>query len=350
MSDARQRSTTIKDVAAAAGVSYQTVSRVLNNKGEVRPETQRRVLDAVNALKYTPDPVARSLVGRNSFTIGVVIATFTGHTCNLTLQSSERYFRALGYNLVIVGTETHSSAEPDAGLLLSRQRLEGLLVIYHGAQDDPHRLLQDVPPDIPIVSTGYLVERPDARVIQIDTRDGAILAMRHLLEIGHRRIATITGSPRASEANQRLDGYRAVLEENGLVASDDLIAHGDWSIAGGFRAAQELLSRRSTRFSALFVQNDSMALGAMRAIHEAGLRVPTDISIVGFDDAPTSACSIPSITTVSYPAAELGEYAAELLYSMIQQRGESGVPHEQRSPPLRMQLVVRESTGAPSKS
>jgi DNA-binding LacI/PurR family transcriptional regulator len=103
MSDARQRSTTIKDVAAAAGVSYQTVSRVLNNKGEVRPETQRRVLDAVNALKYTPDPVARSLVGRNSFTIGVVIATFTGHTCNLTLQSSERYFRALGYNLVIVG-------------------------------------------------------------------------------------------------------------------------------------------------------------------------------------------------------------------------------------------------------
>ena len=328
-------------------MSYQTVSRVLNNKGEVRPETQRRVLAAVNELRYTPDPVARSLASRNSFTIGVVIATFTGHTCNLTLQSSEHFFRALGYNLVIIGTETHSSAEPDTGLLLSRQRLEGLLVIYHGAQDDPHRLLRDVPLEIPIVSTGYLVERPDARVIQIDTSEGAMLAVHHLVELGHRRIATITGSPRASEASHRLEGYRQTLEEHGLEQSDELIASGDWSIESGYRAAQELLSR-PTSFTALFVQNDNMALGALRALYEADLQVPRDVSIVGFDDAPNSVCSIPSITTVSYPAAELGEYAAQLLYSMVQTpRGESIVPHKPKRPPLEMQLIVRESTAPP---
>ena len=210
------KKTTIKDVAHLAGVSYQTVSRVINHKKEVSPATASIVRKAMKTLNYSPDPLARSLVGKNSHTIGVVISTYTGHTCNLILQSADRVVRSYGYNLVIVGTETHSSAEPITGNELNRQRLEGLLVIYHGAVDDPHTLLSTVSSDIPVVSTGYEIDRPEASVIQVNTYEGARLATEYLLSKGHTKIATITGSPKASEMHQRKSGFLDSLKSHGI--------------------------------------------------------------------------------------------------------------------------------------
>lgn len=328
---------TIKDVAALAGVSYQTVSRVLNNKSEVRPETKQRILEAIDTLNYSPDPLARSLVGQNSFTIGVIIATYTGYTCNLILKGVDAYVRSKGYNLVILGTETQSSAEPDASILLGKQRLEGLMVIYHGSQDDPHRLLLNIPSSLPVVSTGYLVEKPDAKVIHLDTYDGAKAVTEHLVALGHTSIATILGPAKTSEVIRRLKGFTDVLTAHNLSMDQDLVAHGNWTMESGYKAMNQILST-SKSFSAIFVHNDQMAFGAIRALKEVGLRVPEDVSVAGFNNHPLSTFSIPAITTVSYPAEELGRYGAELLLSMLEPT------IKPIKPPLEQHLYVREST------
>ena len=332
---------TIKDVAALAGVSYQTVSRVLNNKSEVRPETKQRVLEAIDELNYSPDPLARSLVGQNSYTIGVIIATYTGYTCNLILKGVDAYVRSKGYNLVILGTETQSSAEPDASILLGKQRLEGLMVIYHGSQDDPHRLLLDIPASLPVVSTGYLVERPEAKVIHIDTYDGAKEITEHLVSLGHASIATILGPPNTSEVIRRQKAFTDVLASNKLIYDEELVEHGNWTMESGYRAMKEILGT-GKEFSAVFVHNDRMAFGAIRALHEAGLQVPEDVSVAGFNNHPLATYSTPAISTVSYPAEALGHYSAELLLSLIDPSIKPSTPD------LQQIMFIRESTSRAS--
>ncbi len=338
---------TIKDVASLAGVSYQTVSRVINNKKEVSPETVLAVKEAMASLNYTPDPLARSLVGRNSHTIGVIISTYTGHTCNLILQSADQVVRSLGYNLVILGMETHSSAEPDTGGLLNRQRLEGLLVIYHGALDDPHTLLASVSPTIPVVSTGYMIDRSDAHVIQLNTYDGARMATDHLVSLGHKAIATILGPPNTSEVRNRRNGFLDTLQSHGLDFDPSLEASGDWSISSGYTAMQRILSS-GIHFSAVFAHNDDMAFGAVRALKEVGLEVPLDVSVIGFNNNPLSKCSVPSLSTVSYPAEDMGSYGALLLLWMIRSRLHPELTLQKpEKPKLEIKLIVRESTAAP---
>jgi LacI family transcriptional regulator len=337
------KKTTIKDVASLANVSYQTVSRVMNNKPEVHPATQARVLEAMKELNYRPDPVARSLVSRNSYTIGVVIATYTGHTCSLILQSADDYVRSQGYNLVILGTETHSSAEPDAGLLLSKQRLQGLLVIYHGAQDDPHKLLLDVPPELPIVSTGYIVDSPQARVIQINTYNGARDAIEYLISLGHRKFATVLGPSNTSEVRNRFNGFKDTLDRHELSFDPACLAAGDWSIESGYNAMKQIL-KKSRDFTGLFAHGDRMAIGAIRALWEAGLRVPQDVSVIGFNNEPNAKYSIPSLTTISYPAEELGFYSAKTLFSMIRKTKSENPAPLPPMPEMKMQLIKREST------
>jgi LacI family transcriptional regulator len=340
------KKTTIKDVAQLAGVSYQTVSRVINHKKEVSPATASIVRKAMKTLNYTPDPLARSLVGKNSHTIGVVISTYTGHTCNLILQSADRVVRSYGYNLVIVGTETHSSAEPITGNELTRQRLEGLLVIYHGAVDDPHTLLSTVSPDIPVVSTGYEIDRPEAKIIQVNTYEGARIATEYLLSKGHTKIATITGSPKASEMHQRKSGFLDTLKSHEVAFNPTLEVSGEWSIESGYKAMLTLLNQKK-EFTAVFTHNDDMAFGAIRALKENGFEVPRDVSVIGFDNNPLSKCSIPSLTTVSYPAAELGAYSASLLVWMVRSHLHPSLSLKPpQKPKLEMELIVRESTAS----
>lgn len=340
MTQRRQRATSA-DVAARAGVSRTTVSFVLNGRADagIPAETRRRVEDAARELGYHPHGAARALAGGASHTIGLVLRQSPDQVSVDALLAetlwgigSEAHLG--GYRVLV---EPLSPGEGHYSELVSSQRVDGLIV--SGPRTDDEELVALVREGFPLIVQGSL---PSVAVpsVDVDNRAGARTAVDHLLGLGHRRIGCITNAPLAyTAAADRLAGYRDALEAAAVDAAPELVVEGAFDAASGWTAMQDLLAR-APDVTAVFVASDIVAFGALRAVREAGRRVPADISVVGFDDIPLARHFDPPLTTIRLPARDLGAAAGRALVERL-----AGRAGRERTL-LPTELVVRDSTAA----
>jgi LacI family repressor for deo operon, udp, cdd, tsx, nupC, and nupG len=336
----KRKQTTIEDVAALAGVSRQTVSRVLNDRRLVAEETRARVLRAIDTLEYRPNASARSLASRRTYVLGILTADFSDYTHARIIEGAEAEARERGYAVFVSGATHGLDGEPLRSPLLSQHRAEGLFIVYHGSRRDRYAIFEDIPRDLPVVTIGYAQDRENVTTIGITNSRGAREATEHLLSLGHRRIAHVTGPADMYESQERRLAYAETLREAGITPEDSLVAHGDWSSASGYRATMELLDREMD-FTAMFVQNDRMAMGVLQALRERDRQVPQDVAVVGFDDIPAARYFCPPLTTVRHPFHELGRTGIRLLAELADDQSVSS-----DSVRLETKLVVRLSCGA----
>ncbi len=337
-----RRAPVMSDVGRLAGVSHQTVSRVINGSLHVSPHTRERVLEAMRELGYRPNSIARALVTGRSGTLGVVSFDTTLYGPASTLFGIERAAHESGYFIVIASLKALDRASvAEAIERLRLHGVEGILVIV--ADEGSAEALLHAPADIPLVS---VESGPDSGipVVAVDQVAGAALATRHLLELGHETVHHVTGPPGSTEAAQRIDGWRETLEAAGVPAPEPLV--GDWSARAGYRLGRRLGRDRSV--SAVFAANDQTALGILRAMHEARRRVPDEVSIVGFDDIPESPFFIPPLTTVRQDFGEVGSRSLRVLVRAIESLAAG------RRPPggslVAPQLVIRDSTARAARA
>jgi DNA-binding LacI/PurR family transcriptional regulator len=322
----------LEDVAARAKVSHQTVSRVINKHPNVSTETRERVEAAIAELGYRRNTAARSLVTRRTQTIGVLASELGQYGPANTLLGVQQAARESGYFVSIAAIRgAGSEAISDAVRHLTDQGVDGIIVIV------PHAgtlvVLEELNLDMPVIVVGGAGEGHLSGAM-VDQKVGARLAVAHLVSLGHERIGHISGPLDWIDGQARVDGWREELAEAGL--ADDLLVEGDWSAGSGYRIGQRLAEQRSA--TAVFVSNDQMALGLLRAFGENGVRVPEDVSVVGFDDQPEAAYFMPPLTTVRQDFEELGKRCMDLMRAQIE--GGAGGGTRVVEP----ELVVRSST------
>ena len=327
---AKPKRPTLRDVAREAGVSYQTVSRVINNDPHVSAVTRARVLRTIEVLGYRPNRAAQILQTERSHTLEVIMF-FSGF--NRFLYEMAHAAHDLGYHFVI---STISNGEfPSALKSATSRSIDGLLLIPLVPIIEDYEQLIQLTGGIPFVQIGARLGANIPSVIY-DQAHGARLATQHLIDLGHQSIAEISGPRLNYDGHDRHEGWVKTLEDNQL--SPDISIEGDFNIEGGYRAMNTLLDR-GAKFTAVFAGNDSMALGAHTALREHGLRVPDDISLVGFDDVPESAHFVPGLTTVQQDFDRMGRLATEFIVSLVES---PDTPIYQRV--LQPKLIVREST------
>jgi LacI family transcriptional regulator len=336
-------SLTLEEIAELAGVSRSTVSRVVNDHPSVRDGVRERVLQVIQETGYQPHAAARSLVTRRTHIIGVVIAEavtklFRDPFFPLLLYGVTATCNTHQYHLMLSLFDDPADQGETYRRLIGSGHLDGVLVASAHLNDPLFpKLLQDA---IPFVVVG---RHPDERInsVDVDNVSAARMAVEHLIRLGHTRIATITGPLTMSHGEDRLAGYRQALEAHQLAVDERLIVEGDYTEAGGSLGAQRLLPASPT---AIFVASDVMAIGALKALRDAGLRVPQDVALVGFDDVPIAAAIEPALTTVRQPIERLGSMAADLLLNLLANPS-VGRASTQRIV-LPTQLIVRDSCGA----
>ena len=332
-------SASIKEVALKAGVSIATVSRVLNGKGPVAEETRQRILEAIEGLRYVPHSAARSLITNQTDTIGVLLPDLYGEFFSEVIRGIDLAARRSGFHVLISGFHS-DRAEIEAVLRALRGRVDGLIVLSPDV--DAQSLRRNLPETLPVVLLNTPVEGDgaDFDAINLDNHGGAFAMVRHLAGLGHRRIAFIRGPEENADARERLRGYRDALLSLEIAGEEALELGGDFSEESGYRAGQRLLALEP-RPAAVFAANDSMAIGCLFALREAGARVPGDIALAGFDDIPIARYITPSLSSVHVPIAELGTRAMErLLHAVDNKNG-----HERRQETVATTLVVRGSCG-----
>jgi DNA-binding LacI/PurR family transcriptional regulator len=322
------------DVARRAGVSHQTVSRVLNGHLNVRESTRARVLAAIDELAYRRNSTARALVTRRSRVLGVIAFDTTLYGPASTLFGIEQAARDAGYFVSIVSLKAITERSVSQALdHLADQAVDGLIVI--APQRQAVAALAGLPAGLPVVAVEG-GEAPDLPVVCVDQAAGAAAVTRHLLELGHETVHHVAGPPDWLEAQARLAAWRATLEDAGARVPE--VLPGDWSPRSGYEAGRELSTRDDV--TAVFVANDQMALGLLRAFREAGIDVPGRVSVAGFDDIPEAEYFYPPLTTVRQDFAEVGRRSIALLLDQLT-TGEPAAPRVVA--PAR--LVVRSSTG-----
>lgn len=300
---------TIRDVAAEAGVSITTVSRALNESGRVGPATRDRVLSAARRLGYEPNDLARSLHGKATGTIAVLVPDITNPFFPELVKGVQEVATEHGRLLLLCQTSEDTDVAVQELLHLRRKRVDGVVLVGGLAGSDE---LTTALAGLPVVTVDRDTTVDDARVVRSDHRHGGLLATEHLIELGHERIAHIRGPAHLSVAQDRHDGYRKALEEAGLTYDDSLVVEGDFLEESGYDGLRALRRRRRP-FTAVFCGNDLMAIGALRALEDVGLAVPDEVSVVGFDDIHLASYLRPGLTTVHQPIQELGRRAAAML-------------------------------------
>lgn len=328
----RARMPSIRDVARLAGVSHQTVSRVLNEHPSIRPETKERVLDAISVLDYRPNLAARALVTSKSHTIGILSATIGEFGPASSIAAIEDAARGEGYSVNTVNLpETTPEAIGEAIRQLAREQVSGIVAL--APQVRVFNVLRGMAVGVPFVSL-QTASGSDGFTLAADQVAGARLVTEHLIGLGHTDVLHLAGPQDWIEAESRMRGYLDALREADLPTFPPI--RGDWTADFGYFAATELARRAD--FTAVFAANDLMAVGLMHGFRDAGLDVPRDVSVVGFDDIPVAAHVCPTLTTVHQDFPELGRRAVRILLAEI--RGEQAPELGTLEPSLR----VRESS------
>ncbi|MBN2370220.1 MAG: LacI family DNA-binding transcriptional regulator [Vicinamibacteria bacterium] len=327
-----KRQCTIHDIARRAGVSPSTVSRVLNQTSPVRPEKRRSVIEAVEALKYRPSIVAQGLARGRSPAVGVLVQDISSPFYSRILLGIEGRLVGTGlYPIFASGVEKRQTAQ--ALQLLNDNRV-GSMIVVGGRMFDADIIRMSA--RMPVVVVGRAIAGMEERCLRVENIEGGCRATRHLLDLGHRRIAHLTGVHNHPDAIDRREGYARALSERGIDVDPALIVTGDFEEISGLRGVEALVSD-GVGFSAIFAGNDQMAYGAQLALHRHGLRVPQDVSLVGFDDLPHSTFTVPALTTIRQPTIAIGAAAVDALIGLLQ-----GQPL--CLPVFPTELVVRDST------
>jgi LacI family transcriptional regulator len=328
---------TIKDVAREANVSVATVSRVFNSSGPVSEETRARIQEVAAKLCYSPYGAARSLITSRTSTLGVLLPDLYGEFFSEVIRGMDQTAQRNGYQLLVSSWHA-AKAEIEAALRAMRGRVDGLIAM--SPHLDAPALVANVPAMLPVVLLNCQVTGDAYDALTIENQSGAYQMTRHPVALGHRSIAIIRGSQGNYDADERLLGYRAALRDSGIEPRPEWEVPGDFTETSGFQAIERLLSMRD-RPTAVFAANDAMAIGALSALRDAGVRVPDHLAVVGFDDIPLARYMNPPLSSVHVAIAELGARAVETLVHAIDHRTE----HTRRHQRLETTLVIRRSCG-----
>lgn len=328
----------IKDIAKAAGVSHATVSRALHSSDLVRPETAQRIRTIAQQFGYSPNAVGRSLATSRTQTIGVVVTTIADPIVAEMVSGVEAVARAHGYSVYLANCQADPETELQVVQSFHERRVDGILVFASrvGALYEP--IVEQMRTPIILINNQHPSSYKYS--VNIDSIPGSRAAVGHLIELGHRNIAYLGDRFGYQTDLDRFSGYRQALELAGIQARTEWIVHGDGKIEGGTLAMRKLLALPTVP-SAVFCYNDMTAIGALRAIHEQSLRVPADISLVGFDDLLLASHTTPPLTTVSQPKHQMGRMAAETLLRIL-----AGHDGESRTE-VGGDLILRASTAPP---
>jgi DNA-binding LacI/PurR family transcriptional regulator len=332
---------TIKDVARAANVSTATVSHVLNDTRYVSDELRERVLRAIGELNYRPSHAAASLRTKRSQSILIIIPDIANPFFPSLVRGAQDAFDRKGFAVIVGNTDRRRDRELEFLSLALRTQADGIII--NPSQIGYNDLQEVIEQGVKVVLIGAHIDHPGLDIVRVDNRAGAYDAVRHLIDLGHKRIAIVCGPMSASSAWQRCEGYWQAMEEAGLPVKPDWVVEDTFDQEGGYRSAQQLLAQ-SEPPTAIFATADLIAIGVMQALRAAALRVPEDVSVVGFDDIPAATLTTPPLTTINQPKYEMGKRAAELLLARIK----GGKASSSRRGLMEYGLVVRGSTAPPS--
>ena len=324
---------TIDDIAREANVSKSTVSRVLNDSTPVHEEKRKAVLAAVKELKFEPNLFARSLAGGQSKTIGVLTQNIGSPFYDSIVQGILDQMTGTPWSPIFADGQWQPETGQAAVETLIGRKVDGLILVGGSLPDDEVESLRQ---RVPTVVVGRELDGWGDQCVSVDNEQAAFEATRFLIELGHRSIAHVGGIRDHQDAVRRRDGYCRALTESNIVIDEDLICDGNFDGNSGVMAIESLLSRGKS-FSAIFAANDMSAFGARLALYRKGIRVPEDVSMIGFDDQAESAYMTPPLTTVHQPAMEMGSAAADAIVKLINGQ-------EYQLPDLPSRIVVREST------
>jgi DNA-binding LacI/PurR family transcriptional regulator len=330
---------TLYELAKAAGCSVSTVSRVLsNNKHPISVATRERIFKLANDLGYRPNVAARGLKTKRTHAIGLIIDNIAGPLTPIIIRGIQEYLQQHDYFSVIISTEWDPELKSEAIHQLISRSIDGVIFVESWRDEIINTL--DLA-NKPYVYVYRLFDGNSTNSVLLDDVHGACLAVEHLVSLGHRRIGFINGPHGWVSTKERLEGYQAVLSKYGIPFDPTLVAEGTWEIQSGYPAAKKILALPEHP-TAIFAANDLMALGTIYAVRDAGLNVPRDIAVVGYDDLNISSLSSPTITTVCPPSFEMGKVAAQLILDRLENQVEM-------KGPLRLQgkLIIRESCGSP---
>jgi LacI family transcriptional regulator len=338
--------TTMSDVARLAGVSTMTVSRVVNGSGYAGAATRARVEAAVAELGYVPNALARQFRSKRTKTVALVVSDISNPFFTTIARGVEDFFVDHGFSVIYCNSDESETEEDHYLRMLIERQVDGILLVPARSSDDSFRLLRAH--DVPVVVLDRRIAASDVDSVLCDSEAGAYELARHLIEIGHRRIAVLTGRRTVSTSADRVAGVRRALAEAGLALDDALVHFGGFNLgklnqADGRRMAREVLAAPGERPTAMFCANNFIAFGAIRALREAGLRVPDDLSVVAFDDLPEEWVEEPFLTVVAQPAYEIGHRAASRLLERISGDCEPGA----ESVVLPFELIIRRSSAPP---
>ena len=311
---AQDKQATVYDIARVAGVSASTVSRILNGSAKVAEDKRLAVEDAIRELNYRPNLMALYLKTGQSMTLGVLTQYVDSPFSNEMLRGVENALQGSKYAPLIASGHWNAEEEVERLRLLIDRRVDGIIILT-GHVNQP--ALLEFSQQVPIVATGHNINTDRVRTFSINNRLGGYMATRYLLDLGHRQIAHIVGLPDQNDAIERQRGYRQALVSSGIEYDPELVVQGDFAEAGGFNAAKQLVAS-GKKFSAIFCANDQTCYGAILGLKQCGLRVPEDVSLIGFDDLPFSTFSNPPLTTVRQPIYETGIAMVNTLLGLIE--------------------------------
>ena len=332
---------TIRDVAKRAGVAPTTVSRVINNSGYVRTETRERVEAAIAELGYVPNTLARSLRFKKTNTLALVLPDITNPFWTTVARGVEDAASDRGFNVILCNTDESETEQTKYLTVLLQKQIDGIVLAPACSTAEPVELIQKQ--GVPVVVLDRHVPCAQVDIVRCDSVTGAYRLIRHLLSLGHRRIGILSGPQGVSTAEDRVVGYQQALKEIGQDVDQGLVYYGEFTQASGYEMTQQTLTV-TPRPTALFAANNFIAVGSLRALQDAGLRVPDDMTLVSFDDLPPAFVIDPFLTVTAQPAYEMGHRATELLLARL-----SGLaPTEYQKIILATETIVRKSSGPPT--
>ena len=325
---------TLRDVARLAGVSHQTGSRVINGSEDVLPETRATVEAAIEQLGYRPNAIARSMARGQTHTLACISPNLTDYTFASVIEGAETEARQHDYFLLSSSATDPKAFHALVDELVGHRRVDGLIVINPYSDDR----FQHIPEKFPVVFVGAQSHEQKISSVCLDDEKVAYEATRHLISLGHTNIALVTGPMEEDCSLDRTEGYRRALQEAGIPFDDSKIIEGDWSATSGQDALLSFVEQGRVP-TAVFAQNDRMAMGVLRAARDVNIKVPTQLAVIGVDDMPLSSYFDPPLTTMRQDMPRIGQEATRMLLDIIQKKNT-----DQREVKLSAQLVVRQST------